>query len=103
MNGYQPPSYVPTAYRPCNNPAVCSSFVLCPTLAVGAVGTLTSFTVANDRSPCILLPGQHRCTCPATTFTSTRTQGASRALPGTHLPTRGRMRRPGSDLLGVLS
>jgi hypothetical protein len=36
---------LPTAYRPCNNPAVCSSFVLYPTLAVGAVGILTSFTM----------------------------------------------------------
>ncbi len=37
---------LPTAamYRPCNNPAVCSSFVLYPTLAVGAVGILTAFT-----------------------------------------------------------
>jgi hypothetical protein len=44
MNGYRPPSYVSTAYRPCNNPAICSSFVLPPTLAVGAVGILVSFT-----------------------------------------------------------
>jgi predicted enzyme related to lactoylglutathione lyase len=44
MNSYRPPSYVPTAYRPCNNPAVCSAFVLYPTLAVGAVGILTTFT-----------------------------------------------------------
>jgi hypothetical protein len=29
----------------CNNPAVCSSFVLYPTLTVGAVGILTSFTM----------------------------------------------------------
>ncbi len=43
---------VPTAYRPCNNPAVCSSFVLYPTLAVGAVGILTSFT-AGLSSPCV--------------------------------------------------
>ena len=41
MNGFRPPSYVPTAYQLCNNPAVCSSFVLYPTLAVGI---LTSFT-----------------------------------------------------------
>src|SRR5215208_5304388 len=44
MNDYRPPSYVPTAYRPCNNPAVCSSFVLHPTLAVGAVGIVASST-----------------------------------------------------------
>jgi predicted enzyme related to lactoylglutathione lyase len=44
MYGYRPPSQVPTAYRPCNNPAVCSSFVLDVTLAVGAVGILTAFT-----------------------------------------------------------
>jgi hypothetical protein len=44
MNGYRPPSFVQTAYRPCNNPAVCSSFVLYPTLAVGAVGTFPAFT-----------------------------------------------------------
>ena len=41
MNGFRPSSYVPTEYQLCNNPAVCSSFVLYPTLAVGI---LTSFT-----------------------------------------------------------
>ena len=44
MNGHRPPSHVPTAYRPCNNPAVCSSFVLHPTFAIGTVGILTTFT-----------------------------------------------------------
>src|SRR5919112_3749268 len=31
-------------YRPCKNPTICSSFVLYPPLAVGAVDILASFT-----------------------------------------------------------
>ncbi len=44
MNGYRPLSQVLTAYRPCKNPAVCSSFVLDLTPAVGAVDIPASFT-----------------------------------------------------------
>jgi hypothetical protein len=73
---YRPPRQIPPADRPLRNELFCGAFSSPLVIAVVAVGILAALPMAYNRSACILLPGQHRCTRQATTSTPTRTPEA---------------------------